>query len=68
MDRLPKVEGSLLSLVRHMEVGVLKLVSPLPTPMKSTPKELFLEFEASRSGKSKVGEGEETLINGGYTN
>ena len=60
MDRLPKVEESLLSLVHHLEAGVLKSRSSIPGPVKSTTEEIFLEFAASGSGKGKVGEEEET--------
>ena len=60
MDQLPKLEESLLSLVRHLEEGALKSVSLVPALMKSTTEEIFPKFTASRSGKGKVGEEEGT--------
>ena len=60
MDRLPKVEESLLSLVRHLEAGALKSGSSVLAPVKSTTENIFSEFAESGSGKGKVGEEEET--------
>ena len=60
MDRLPKVEESLLSLVRHLEARALKSGSSVPGRVKSTTEEIFSEFAASGSDKGKAGEEEET--------
>ena len=56
IERLPKVEESLLSLVRHLEAGTLKSIASIPAPGKTAVNdvfELFPEFEASGSGKGK---------------
>ena len=51
---MPKVEKSLLSLVRHIEVGTPKSIASIPTPGKTATNDLFPEFEVSGSGKGKM--------------
>ena len=55
MERLPK-EESLLSLVRQLEAGTLKSIASVPAPRKTAANDLFLDFEASGSGKGKMEE------------
>ena len=64
MERLSKVEKSLLSLVRHLEAGTLKSVAFVPAPRKTATNDLFSEFEASGSCKGKMEEVEGVPIEG----
>ena len=57
MNRLLKVEESLLSLARLLEVGALKSTTSILAPTKSSRDERISEYEASRSGHNQIGVG-----------
>ena len=61
VDRLLKVEESIISLVRHLEAGTLHSTSSIPTPGKAVIEDLLPECEALRSGKDKIGDPEATM-------
>ena len=57
MNRLPKVEESLLSLVRQLEAGALKSTPLVSGPIKSPRDERIPKYKASGSGQNQIGVG-----------
>ena len=57
MNRLPKVEESLFSMVQQLEARALKSTPSVPAPTKNPRDERILEYEASGSSQNQIGVG-----------